>query len=83
MRKDNGKIQFTKEEKQQIIEEIQFFFEEERDEKLGIIASEQFFDFFVHILGEHIYNKALDDAMIWFRRSMDNLESDYYAMYKS
>lgn len=83
MRKDNAKIQFSKEEKQKIIEEIQYFFEEEREETLGILASEQIYDFFVNTLGEYAYNKALDDVMVWFKKNMDNIESDFYAIYKS
>lgn len=29
-----------------------------------------------------IYNKALDDAKRWFAQMMDNLDSDFYTLYK-
>lgn len=77
-----GKIHLTDEEKSKLIDEIKYYFEEERDEKIGILASESLLDFFMNAMGTHIYNKALDDAMKWFRHNMENLESDYYSIYK-
>ena len=76
------KIKLTMEEKKKMTEDIVYFFEEERDEKLGIIASEAILDFFIQTLGETIYNKALDDALLWFKRNFENLEGDYYSIYK-
>lgn len=29
-----------------------------------------------------IYNKALDDAILWYKQQQDNLETDYYSLYK-
>lgn len=74
---------FTPEQKKRMQEEIIYFFKEERDEDLGIIGSETILDFFVDMLGETIYNKALDDVKLWLARNVENLESDYYALYKS
>lgn len=70
------------EQKKQMQEEIVYFFKEEREEELGIIGSEMILDFFLDILGDTIYNKALDDVKLWLTRSVENLESDYYALYK-
>ena len=72
------KIKFTSEEKKRMIEEIQEFFREERDENLGIIGAEDILNFVINTLGEEIYNKALDDARIWFKRNMENIEADFY-----
>ena len=77
-----NKIKFTSEEKKRMIEEIQSFFLEEREEELGIIASENILDFFINTLGKDIYNKALDDAMVWYKQRMDTLETDFYEIYK-
>lgn len=77
-----NKIKFSAEDRKRIMEEIRFFFQEERDEEIGFLAAEKLFDFFVDVLGEEIYNKALDDAKIWFSHNMDNLESDFYSLYK-
>ncbi len=70
------------EQKKQMQEEIVYFFKEERGEELGIIGSETVLDFFLDILGDTIYNKALDDVKLWLTRNVENLESDYYALYK-
>lgn len=74
---------FTPEQKKRMQEEIIYFFKEERDEELGIIGSETILDFFVDMLGEVIYNKALDDVKLWLTRNVENMESDYYALYRS
>lgn len=76
------KIKFSDEEKKRIMEEIRFFFQEERDEEIGFLATEKLYDFFIDELGQAIYNKALDDAKAWFGYNMNNLESDFYSLYK-
>ena len=73
---------FSPEEKKKMQEEIIYFFQEEREEELGIIGAETILDFFLDVLGETIYNKALDDVKLWLTRNVENIESDYYALYK-
>jgi uncharacterized protein (DUF2164 family) len=75
-------ITLSSEEKKNIIDDIIYFFETEREEKIGIIASENVFDFFMDSLGKHIYNKALDDTKLWYEHRMEDIEADYYALYK-
>jgi uncharacterized protein (DUF2164 family) len=75
-------IGLTPEEKKQIFEEIKYYFETERDEKLGILATESIYDFFMDTLGKHIYNKALDDTKKWIDHRMEDVEADFYALYK-
>lgn len=70
------------EQRRELREEIICFFQEERDEELGIIGAETVLDFFLDVLGETIYNKALDDVKLWLTRTVENAESDYYALYK-
>lgn len=77
-----NRFELLPEEKKKLQEEIVYFFKEERDEELGIIGSETILDFFLDVLGETIYNKALDDVKVWLRRNAENMESDYYALYK-
>lgn len=76
-------INLTKEEKQQMLDEIIYYFAREREEDLGIIGSEQILDFFLNTLGKYTYNKALDDAKVWFDKRMEDVESDFYSLYKS
>lgn len=76
-------IKLTDEEKKRMLEDIVYYFETEREEKLGIIASENILDFFMDTMGAHIYNKALDDIKLWYGRRMEDVEADYYSLYKS
>lgn len=75
-------ITLTGEEKHQLIQEIVYYFESERDEKLGIIGSEKILDFFMDTLGVLIYNRALDDAKRWYDKRMEDVEADYYSLYR-
>jgi len=40
-------------------------------------------EFFLNTLGKHIYNKALDNVKLWYERIMENIEADFYALYKN
>lgn len=75
-------IELTPELKKQLLEEIVYYFETERDEKLGVIASENVLDFFMDNLGRFLYNKALDDAKLWYGKRMEDVEADFYTLYK-
>ncbi len=70
-------FKLSREERNKLIQEIQFFFEEERDEEIGIIAGGTVLEFFLEILGPQIYNKALDDARVWYMKRMEDLELDF------
>lgn len=72
----------SREEKNQMMEEIAYFFNEEFELDLGIIRHEAIFDFFQDNLGKYIYNRALDDAKKFYEKSASNMEADYYALYK-
>ncbi len=63
-------------------DEIAAFFKEEHDLELGVIGTGKILDFFQEMLGDRIYNKALDDAKQFYERYADNMETDYYALYK-
>jgi uncharacterized protein (DUF2164 family) len=78
-----SKFGLSAEEKRKLLEEIQSYFDEERDEKIGVIAAESLLEFFLNTLGKHIYNKALDNVKLWYERIMENIEADFYALYKN
>lgn len=75
-------FRLSEDEKKQICEEIAAFYLDERGEEIGIIGQQQILDFFMENLAPAIYNKALDDARNWYRGQQDNLEADYYMLYK-
>lgn len=74
--------QFEEQEKKQICDEIAHFFREEYDLELGIIGTGNILEFFQEVLGDRIYNKALDDAKRFYRKYADDMETDYYALYR-
>ncbi len=48
-----------------------------------MIEQMQLLELFEHKLAPIVYNRALDDAKRWFAQMMDNLDSDYYTLYKN
>jgi uncharacterized protein (DUF2164 family) len=81
-KQDLYKIQLSSEEKRKMLDEIKDYYEREREEQIGIIASEGLLDFFLEDLGKIIYNKALDDVKRWYQTRMDDVEADFYTIYK-
>lgn len=72
----------NEQEKAQMCDEIAAFFKEEHDLELGVIGTGRILDFFQEMLGDRVYNKALDDAKKFYEKYADNMETDYYALYK-
>lgn len=75
-------IRLTEKQKQAILEEIRAFYIDERGEEIGIIEEIQLFDLFMENMAPVIYNKALDDARGWFKSQMENVENDFYMLYR-
>lgn len=65
-----------------LYDDIKVYFLDERDENIGLLASESILEFFLNTLGKHIYNKALDDVKLWYDKKADDMESDFYSIYK-
>ena len=83
MRKnDTTVVTLTDEQKKLLMEQIHDFFDMEFEDDIGLLKQSRILDLFVEQLAPVVYNKALDDAMRWYRRQQDNLESDYYSLYK-
>ncbi|MCI9215735.1 MAG: DUF2164 domain-containing protein [Dorea sp.] len=76
-------MKISEAQKKKLNEEIKAFYLDERGEEIGIIEQMQLLDLFEQKLAPVIYNKALDDAKRWYSQMMDNLESDFYALYKN
>lgn len=65
------------------MEEIRAFYLDVRGEEIGMIQQMQLAELFEEKLAPIIYNRALDDAKRWFSQMLDNLDSDYYTLYKN
>ena len=78
----NEVVKLTDVQKKKIIEEIRSFYYDVRGDEIGIIEQQQILNLFLEHLAPIVYNKALDDAQRWYRQQQDNLESDYYLLYR-
>lgn len=66
----------TEEEKNLAKEELILFFENKRDEKIGIIAAEEIINFFLQSVGSKLYNKGVYDAKKAIENRIDELNYD-------
>ena len=64
------------EKRQQAIDDLVYFFESERSEKIGLIAAEQLLDFFLENIGPDVYNRGLSDAKTAIKKRMEDLQFD-------
>lgn len=76
-------IKLSDAQKKKLNAEIKAFYLDERGEEIGMIEQMQLLELFEQRLAPIIYNKALDDAKQWFSQMMENMDSDYYVMYKN
>ena len=66
----------TDEESKIVKEEMILFFENERDEKIGIVAAEEILSFFLKSAGSFLYNKGVDDAKTALNNRHEELQFD-------
>lgn len=73
-------MKLPKEQRDQILQRIQQYFEEERGEMIGDLAADGVLDFFMSHLAPIVYNQALSDSRHLVRQQMSSLEEDLYAL---
>ncbi len=66
-------IRLKKEEKEEIIREIQYFYQNEREEEIGALASEILLDFITLKLGKFYYNKGVQDSEKYLKEKLSEL----------
>ena len=81
-RKMLTQIRLTDQQRERLNAEIKAFYLDERGEEIGVIEQMQLLDMFEQKLAPIIYNRALDDAKKWVGERLEELESDYFTMYK-
>lgn len=64
------------EKRKAAIDDLIYYFESERDEKIGVLAAEQLLDFFLQNVGAEIYNKGIADAKETLYKRMEDLKYD-------
>jgi uncharacterized protein (DUF2164 family) len=64
------------EEKNLAKEGLILFFENKRNEKIGIIAAEEIINFFLQSVGDKLYNKGVTDAKKAIENRIEELNFD-------
>ncbi|MGC4379063.1 DUF2164 domain-containing protein [Fictibacillus sp. Mic-4] len=75
-------LKLPREQKEQMISEIQQYFYKERGEEIGHLAAENMLDFFMKHAGPILYNQAISDARRLVADRMASIEDDLYALEK-
>jgi len=57
-----AKLEFTPEEKAQIVHQVKVYFEGELNQTIGTFEAEFLIDFFGERIGAYFYNQGLSDA---------------------
>ena len=73
-------MKLPREQKQEMVERVQHFFEMERSEMIGSIAAEQLLDYMLSEIGPYIYNQAIQDARKTVMERMQSVEDELYAL---
>ncbi len=58
------------------------FFQNERDEEIGVIAAGEVLDFVLEHIGIPAYNRGLDDSRNWMKERMAGLDVDFEELRK-
>lgn len=75
-----GDIEFSREEKAQLVEMLQAYFDSELDQELGRFEAEFLLDHLIRHLGPLFYNKGLLDARALLDKQMDQYTDALYAL---
>ncbi|MBI2038105.1 MAG: DUF2164 family protein [Candidatus Magasanikbacteria bacterium] len=64
----------TEEARSRCIKEIIGYFQDERNETIGIIAAEDVLDFFLQNIAPDVYNKAVEDTKTLLKKQLEGLD---------
>ncbi|MBY5366756.1 DUF2164 domain-containing protein [Rhizobium leguminosarum] len=73
------KIEFSKEEKAEIVSRIRAYFDRELD-PIGASPAEFLLDFFAEEIGPYFYNRGLRDAQAALLQRMDDVAEDIHLL---
>lgn len=76
-------LKLPKEQKELLIQRVQAYFIDEREEELGDLAAEFLLDHMITLLGPVIYNQAIEEALAVIEQRNAALEEDLHAIKKS
>ncbi|MBI2436563.1 MAG: DUF2164 family protein [Candidatus Magasanikbacteria bacterium] len=65
------------EERNVAVKKIIAYFRDERDEEIGLLATEQLLDFFLEEIGLKIQNNTMKRDKNWFKEHLESTEFDF------
>ena len=74
------KIEFTKQEKELLVQKLKHYFTNELDQDIGQFDAEFLLDFFGKELGVYYYNRGLIDAQDIFKSRVDSITDAIYEL---
>ena len=77
-----SKIEFSEQEKAAIVRNIQLYFQEELDQKIGQFDAEFLLQFFAEEIGSYFYNRGLYDAQAILESRLETLNEAIYELEK-
>ena len=77
-----SKVEFSKEEKEVIISNIQRYFKKELDQDIGQFDAEFLMDFFSEEVGAYYYNRGLYDAQTILETRLESITEAIYEIEK-
>ena len=75
-------IEFSREEKEQLIPKIKMYLKEELDQDIGNFDAEFLLDFFSQEVGAYFYNRGIRDALEMLDNRVDELKESIYVLEK-
>ena len=73
-------IEFTKQEKELLVQKLKHYFTNELDQEIGQFDAEFLLDFFGKELGVYYYNRGLIDAQDIFKSRVDSITDAIYEL---
>ena len=73
-------IKFSREETKAIVGEIQDYFREELDQRIGDIPAEMLLMFFSERIGAYFYNRGIYDAQGLLKEQINDLTDAIFAL---
>ena len=75
-------IEFSKEEKDQLIPKIKAYLKDELDQDIGNFDAEFLLDFFSEEIGVFFYNRGIQDSLEMLDNRMEELKESIYVLEK-
>ena len=77
-----SQIKLSDSQREKLKDEIKAFYLDARGEETGMIEQIQLLELFEEKMAPIIYNRALEDAKRWFAQKMEEMDLDYYELYR-